>query len=452
MRRIGAALLATAAILLLIRHAGQPSARGEEDSSPPNDVAEAERNLEGQGVASCASTACHHGNGPKGAWRSEYTTWVTHDPHARAYALLFETASRKIITNLNGPNAKPATENPLCLSCHVTSGANPANRFPRLALADGVGCESCHGPAEKWLKTHYLEDWKRKSSEEKAALGFHNTKNLAVRAQICATCHVGCGDRDVNHDLIAAGHPRLRFEFGAYLANLPKHWDEKKDREGRADFDAQVWVTGQVVSMRTALQLLQHRASASGKPWPEFAEYDCFACHHDLADQKWRRAPKYLNQRQPGSLPWGTWYYSLTGVLAQHPPRAGLKLPEAALAELGQLMSQPYRDANKNRAGKRAGEAAQQLADWLPSLDQPLFTWNATDLASLLDNKVQKDLDGSSWDQAVQLYLALAAQQPTEPRRNRLSALWRHLEFPPKFASPRGFDPNSLRDKPKNAP
>src|SRR5438067_10118118 len=34
-----------------------------------------------QGVASCASMACHHGNGPKGAWRSEYTTWVTYDPH-----------------------------------------------------------------------------------------------------------------------------------------------------------------------------------------------------------------------------------------------------------------------------------------------------------------------------------------------------------------------------------
>src|SRR5262249_53689511 len=156
---------------------------------------------------------------------------------------------------------------------------------------------SCHGPAEKWLTTHYLREWQQKKPEEKEALGLRPTKDLVVRAQVCVTCHVGGSGSEVNHDLIAAGHPRLRFEYGAYLANLPKHWDEKKDRKGRPDFDAQVWAVGQVVSMQASLQLLEHRAAAPKAPWPEFAEYDCFACHHDLADQKWRRDPKYLDQR-----------------------------------------------------------------------------------------------------------------------------------------------------------
>src|SRR5438477_48 len=54
-----------------------------------------------QGVASCASAACHHGNGPKGAWRSEYTTWISYDPHANAYEVLYDEKSVQIIHNLN---------------------------------------------------------------------------------------------------------------------------------------------------------------------------------------------------------------------------------------------------------------------------------------------------------------------------------------------------------------
>src|SRR5262249_46793357 len=159
------------------------------------------------------------------------------------------------------------------------------------------------------------------------------------------------------------------------------------DRSRWADFDERVWAVGQVVSMRAALKLLEHRAATPGKPWPELAEYDCFACHHDLADQPWRRAPKYLNQRLPGSLSWGTWYYALAEVLADHPPRADLKLPATSLKELRQLMGQPYRDVTKNRIGNHAGESARQLAAWFPSLRQPAFDWNVQGLAKCLDDR-----------------------------------------------------------------
>src|SRR5262249_53265920 len=46
--------------------------------------------LQLQGVGSCSAASCHGYNGPKGSKGSEYTTWVTHDPHARAYSVLFE--------------------------------------------------------------------------------------------------------------------------------------------------------------------------------------------------------------------------------------------------------------------------------------------------------------------------------------------------------------------------
>jgi hypothetical protein len=88
--------------------------------------------------------------------------------------------------------------------------------------ADGVGCESCHGASGRWLGPHTTLGWRDRPWPEKAALGMRNTKDLASRARLCAGCHVGDGGsddlpaRDVNHDLIAAGHPRLNFELSAY--------------------------------------------------------------------------------------------------------------------------------------------------------------------------------------------------------------------------------------------
>ena len=78
---------------------------------------------------------------------------------------------------------------------------------------------------------------------EGARIRFRATKELAERAKVCTRCHVGRRSPDglltqeVNHDLIAAGHPRLNFEFAAYQENLPVHWDEK-ERNAAADFPA----------------------------------------------------------------------------------------------------------------------------------------------------------------------------------------------------------------------
>ncbi len=452
MQRVGAAFL-IAIFLMILRSLGTPGAADREGATTPA-ASSGERPLLFQGVASCASTACHHAGGARGTARSEYTTWATHDPHARAYALLFDAPARQIVKNLEGADAKPAVESLLCLNCHVQPGlkAVPADggHPSGLVLADGVACESCHGAAEKWLTVHYQADWQGKTPGQKAALGFRHTKDLVVRAQVCVTCHVGGEDAEVNHRLIAAGHPRLRFEYAAYLANLPKHWDEQKDRQGRPDFDMQAWAVGQIVAMRAALKLLEHRAATPGKPWPELAEYDCFACHHVLSDARWRRDPKYLKQ-PPGSVSWGTWYYPLAEVLAGHPPRAKLAFPDRGLKELQRLMQPPYTDANRKRVGEVAREAAARLADWLPGLRQPAADWDVQGLANALEETARRQMDHCSWDQAAQLYLALAAQRPAGPRRKLVTTLWRELEFPPKFESPRGFDPRRL-DGARNRP
>ncbi|HEV8058888.1 MAG TPA: hypothetical protein VGP68_03395, partial [Gemmataceae bacterium] len=74
--------------------------------------------------------------------------------------------------------------------------------------------------------------------------------------------------------------------------------------------EVRAWALGQVLSAQAALELLATRASDTGRPWPEFAEYDCFACHHDLKSKSWRAAEQ-LHGREPGTPNWGGWFTTL---------------------------------------------------------------------------------------------------------------------------------------------
>ena len=90
---------------------------------------------------------------------------------------------------------------PFCLQCHAT----PVPERAGLSRQDGVGCESCHGPARRWISIHYLSDWSGKSVQEKRRFGMLPTKDLVSRAEACVDCHVGSVHAQVDHDLIAAG-------------------------------------------------------------------------------------------------------------------------------------------------------------------------------------------------------------------------------------------------------
>src|SRR3546814_3552105 len=58
----------------------------------------------------------------------------------------------------------------------------------------------------------------------------------------------------MNHAIMAAGHPRLTFEFAAYLAAMPRHWLEKEKGPVMA---LRVWAAGQVAAAIRALELLE---------------------------------------------------------------------------------------------------------------------------------------------------------------------------------------------------
>ena len=248
------------------------------------------------GPGSCSSVSCHGSVQPRSETRvrqNEYSVWVVEDKHAKAYAALTTPVSQRMARLLGLPAADTA---PLCLSCHALA-VPEAQRAKTFDLSDGVSCESCHGPAADWLGPHTTRDWTR---EQARAAGMVDTKNLLRRAEKCLSCHLGTAEKSVGHELLAAGHPPLLFELDSYCAVMPRHWKEAVDND--AFIGVRAWATGQAVQLRDSLEQLARRAQSAA--WPEYAELECYSCHHTLTrpEQSWRQQRGYAGRR-PGTRP-----------------------------------------------------------------------------------------------------------------------------------------------------
>jgi hypothetical protein len=434
------------------------------------------------GSPSCSAQACH---GDLKSDRmfpdilgNEHTIWIESDPHATARIVLRNETSKRIAARLRLGDAAQA---PACLVCHAPQGA-PSPRAPGVPYVDGVACEACHGGSEQWLVPHTQGGWRTESSEYKRRQGMLNTKDVAVRAAGCAACHVGSPGRDVNHDMIAAGHPVLRFEFGTFLSKIPKHWIEKGRDPG---FEARVWAVGQAASAAAALDLLADRAAvatpltedaetelqtrssiARPRPWPEFAEYDCFACHHDLQGDSWRQKAYRPADERTGPLgvpAWGTWYYALLPRFSEAAPVPEAEMP-AMFDELNALMRSPAVDRN-NVAAKASG-AAHSLDDWARQLNSQSYDRAAIGRFFTSLTSDAPEVASTNWDGAAQTYLALVALRLAKSElagpssrdvaalRPHLRELYQKLRFRPsgdaagrrRYDSPRHFDPDAVTE------
>lgn len=397
------------------------------------------------GTASCTGRSCHGGLQPANDFRvhqDEYTTWLTRDPHARAFEVLLPKKENVRAATVALNLGIVPHEDGRCLACHVNPlvvGTDGKPLQPE-EWQSGVGCESCHGAARKWLGPHTAPAlWKKLTVPEKeAAYGLVDLGNLAKRAQVCAGCHVGAPGRDVNHELIAAGHPRLNFEFGAYLANMPHHWKATKQTQG-PDHDAKVWAIGQVASASAASVLLADRSTRKTASWPEFAEYDCFACHHDLMETSWRQARR-LGGSRAGTLPWNHWYFSMPWFFAD-PALPQDRVPRDFLSKVEALrgfMEMP--NPQRRKVADAALAARDRAADLLRSLEKEGF--RHADLDRLI-RSISPDIVESSWEAAAQVYLALAAGNAFPP--DQKASDWLDiLEFPLHFDSPKYHQPTKI--------
>jgi hypothetical protein len=420
------------------------------------------------GTASCSAANCHGGDASRPARPGTplpdplsphaYSIWIQRDAHAFAYSTLLSPASREIAARLGLMQGAHLSQE--CLSCHSPLSQRQLAPHERFTAHDGVSCEACHGPAEKWLDLHKWDAWRAKSPDEKAADGFRNTDDLAARAKLCAECHVGSEGRDVNHDLIAAGHPRMSFELSAYHANLQKHWS-REDAEPSETIDAKLWQVGQIASAEAALTLLQSRAARETAPWPEFSEYDCFACHHELRDPSWRQIRGFPHGA--GAFPWGTWYFSM--LREALPPSGSVSDVEPIINGLAAEMGRPY--PNREAVMQAAQRARAVLAGALP--DTAARRMSRQDAIALLKQLAQASpTEGlESWDATSQQFLAASAvyhsaasladgsaagaSDAREPITRELQSIREKLLFPQaddqgRYLSPRNFDSEAQRE------
>ena len=225
------------------------------------------------GAGSCSAAKCH---GSASAKRSgatltnEYTVWASKDSHNGAFKLLHDKDAKIILKAYDGGTDPSKSDK--CLTCHTTGDANRYNmgldyvaykdkilQGPKFDIEGGVSCESCHGPAEKWVEDHAKKGWtdqmraKHKNGKALfAATGLWDTKQIMMRANNCVSCHLR-----IESKMVEAGHPTLGFELAYYSNEMPPHWKDKDDW-----FTVTAWVAGQAATLRESLNQLDDYAGS----------------------------------------------------------------------------------------------------------------------------------------------------------------------------------------------
>ena len=249
------------------------------------------------GVATCATSACHGKIAAvpeRNVQLNEYHLWSTQDRHSRAYQTLLSDKSKSIANKLNLPSAHTASQ---CLACHADN-VQSAKRGAKFQLSDGVGCEACHGGSEQWLKTHTEPN---ATHANNISAGLYPSENPAKRAQLCLSCHVGTQNKFADHQMMAAGHPRLTFEMDTFNANQPAHYTVDSDylsRKGAQPL-GQLWVAGQLENAKSLLTLIANHGGIFTSA--NLAIYDCHGCHKPM-----KTSGLKSNDMSAGHLPLGS--------------------------------------------------------------------------------------------------------------------------------------------------
>lgn len=186
------------------------------------------------GNNTCSTSYCHGGADP-GHGNNAHVEWTRKDVHGRAYLTLLNARSRQIAA---AAGLRSATDSTACTTCHAPMANVPEELFINpVDVTRGLSCESCHGPAEDWIRFHTRPDV---THADRVLAGMRDLSTAYARANQCVACH-----QAMPSDLLRAGHPELIFELDGQTATQPPHWKRERDPDG-----AVVWLTGQAVALR----------------------------------------------------------------------------------------------------------------------------------------------------------------------------------------------------------
>ena len=382
--------LAFAAILCAIAmHAQPPQSTNNQQPTTNNYV----------GVASCANSGCHGSTSPLNATKvlqNEYFTWLNTDRHAGTYNILFDERSARIVRNMR--LRKRAYEEKVCLDCHTTNV--PANLVAgQVDVEDGVQCEACHGPASGWRAEHTAEGWTR---EQSIARGMIDLSSLAVRAHTCHRCHLGNADKEVDHELIASGHPILAFELDNYAESMPAHWNRDEATSG-----ARAWAVGQAMKFRDSLANLARHAR--GDEWPEFSDMSCINCHHSLKGSAWRQQRGWPDRA--GLPAWSPQHWTMLRVLIGRVSAQSREELDPLVAQISRGVARMNDPAGVAANADRAREIVHRLVPRIEAL-----RWTDGDVRSLM-TAIAKE-NAADVHTAEQAALSLQSLASVLTRRN----------------------------------
>ncbi len=313
------------------------------------------------GVVTCASSLCH---GSIAGWngspvnQNEYVVWSRLDKHARSYQLLLNDKSRRIAANLALP--QPAHQSKICLDCHVH---NPvAASSTAHSVTDGISCEGCHGPAQRWIASHTEPGASHRGN---IANGMYPSAEPLARAKLCLSCHFGASDKYVTHRIMAAGHPRMSFEMETFTNLQPAHFKVDADyvrRKGNFD-GVKIWAIGQAVAVATQIDILLDPGRGRDGVFPELTLFDCHACHHPMADTRWKPRGNFGTSISPGLVRLNdSGMLMLRLILRQTDPALGERFVQS-VARLNQAIAGNGDLAERALAVKAlADEAARTIA------------------------------------------------------------------------------------------
>jgi hypothetical protein len=468
---LAAAFLANGFMIALASQGAQPQKKNVAEAQPTGDAKKPK--LLYYGVSLCANchqkTETKDGKKVPAAipeeeavlYRgTEMHVWNDFDKHKKATLNLLEPGSRgQQIVKILG--YKDGVLDRRCINCHGVyidkdTPLHPSLESEQKRKDSGVSCVVCHGPYEDWVDEHakptaignYKTGWNTYTAEtKKKRWGMNNLWDPVVRAELCSSCHIGSvkENKVVTHEMYAAGHPPLPgFEIQTFSEFMPQHWENLNVKIKRADALAKrekepmpelenffqkigyydpaqgdmeqtrMLVTSALVAFRESVRLLHDAAEDSlnkgGKvEWPEFALYDCYACHHDLKSDSWRQKRGYLGT--PGRPQMRPWSEALIPLAIQHTGVTGKQSDfDGQLKTLEQILS-------KAPFGKEQDvcDATKKMIDWSNELlaevkKAPFNKENSRKLlAGLVDRKPKEYLD---WDSARMVGWGLRTMLP----------------------------------------
>jgi hypothetical protein len=193
------------------------------------------------------------------------------------------------------------------------------------------------------------------------------------------------------------------------------------------------------VQLRQSLERLSRRATSG--VWPEYSEFECYACHHNLvaADRSWRQRAGY-SDRKPGDAPWNAAHFAVLRVIVQETQPDFSGELEKGLLEVFRVTSDRRSDRKAIAAAARqTAKIADQLTENFKvrgfQRDEALKILNALSRES----ERLSNMGPKTAEQATMAVQSLAVAAPNPARQKdfdaALKVLYREIENPSNFNS-----------------